>query len=98
MQSVYLTYNFVNPKSDEKSLLLPINSEITMRMWRQKVRDIHLAFSSSDRGLGSGQCTGLGFDHFSERLQTERNLLLLLLEISGRLSFYNHCNFLRGPL
>lgn len=25
-----------------------------MKMWRQKVRDIHLAFSSSDRILGSG--------------------------------------------
>ena len=30
-----------------------------MRMSRQKVRDIHLAFSSSDRGLGSALGEGL---------------------------------------
>ena len=59
MQCQCNVYNFVNPNSDEKSLLLPINSEITMRMWRQKVRDIHLAFSSSDRGLGSALGQGL---------------------------------------
>ncbi len=75
-------YYHVNFKKWRNSLLFPINSETTMMMWRQKVRDIHLAFSSSDRILGSGAVHWARVWSFQWKASVEtwvrlRNLMLL---------------------